>query len=247
MKYVVFLIALAGAGASGYLCYTWYSQGIADVTEAEIQKAQDQLAQDKARGQRGRGARETNVAERVGRFRSWMYLGISAGLGLLGAFIVLTRLGILAAIVMIPMPIVTGYFYLPSFLFTGAILLAGLLAVFVWPLPKEKKEKESESRSTATPKVVSSFACESCHSVLKTANPVPVGKRIKCPKCAHPTLIRATQPAAHVKSREEQREPALSGASGFMGWLLFLLSMGGAGAIGYLLATTNAIQKFIVN
>ena len=62
-----------------------------------------------------------------------------------------------------------------------------------------------------------SFACPKCKKVLKTLNPLPVGKNIKCPACsqvfpapaaatAQPTAVQANKPVA-------ARKPAVSAPS----------------------------------
>src|SRR5262249_10155081 len=42
---------------------------------------------------------------------------------------------------------------------------------------------------------VAKFTCPECHAVLKPAQPVPEGKRVKCPKCDASFVVRAEEVA----------------------------------------------------
>jgi hypothetical protein len=57
------------------------------------------------------------------------------------------------------------------------------------------------------------FSCPDCHAVLKTANPIPAGKRIKCPKCntvfAVPAEDARPKPAAAVQGKPRPQAPPL--------------------------------------
>ncbi|MBI2808825.1 MAG: hypothetical protein HYX68_27900 [Planctomycetes bacterium] len=49
-----------------------------------------------------------------------------------------------------------------------------------------------------------SIKCTNCGAVLKTKDEIPVGKRVKCPKCAQPFVVQADTP--------EPEQPAASGS-----------------------------------
>lgn len=41
---------------------------------------------------------------------------------------------------------------------------------------------------------MASIKCTNCGAVLKTQTEIPVGKKVKCPKCAQPFVVQAAAP-----------------------------------------------------
>jgi len=66
-----------------------------------------------------------------------------------------------------------------------------------------------------------SVTCTNCGAVLKTKDPVPAGKKVKCPKCAQPFVVKAeeeelpAEPAAAAS--EEKGDDAAEGGNDFAG------------------------------
>lgn len=269
MRVLVFLLALAGAGASGFLSYTWW-QDIGSLSSEEVEELKSKALAMKAMQLPGAEQLVEDAVKIERRHQSWMFLAGAAVAGLLGAILVLGRRGIFAALLMIPLPIIAAYFHVTTLIFSGALLLAGCLAIFVWPKPKETMKKHTNENDVlgtdasveSAPQMTNRLQCAACAAILNTAKPVPVGKKLKCPKCGSITPIRALpqeQPAPTARStaqpapsapaksqrRKEEDELAVSGASALFGWFLFLLGLGGAGAITYLKLTTDIIDNFV--
>src|SRR5882672_1395134 len=48
-----------------------------------------------------------------------------------------------------------------------------------------------------------SITCTNCNAVLKTPTEIPVGKKVKCPKCQQPFVVQAVEPSIE----EEPKNP----------------------------------------
>src|SRR5262245_32684963 len=57
--------------------------------------------------------------------------------------------------------------------------------------------------------LATSFACPECRAVLKTATPVPAGKKVKCPKCSKifTTPGEESAPASPIQERKKVAAP----------------------------------------
>jgi hypothetical protein len=132
MRWVVLILALAGAGGSGYLGFRWFS-------DAEAKKTQINLIRQLAK------TSPTAQAE-VNRFETSrnasFFLMASALLGFIGSLLAISRRGILAALVLIvafagPVVLCKDWLLektdnLMGFaIWTGALVLAGLLAFLI--------------------------------------------------------------------------------------------------------------------
>jgi len=59
--------------------------------------------------------------------------------------------------------------------------------------------------------VVTKVTCPECHATLKPAAPIPVGKKIRCPKCAHIFPVTGDgAPTAPAPTRSEPVAPAVA-------------------------------------
>src|SRR5438128_871220 len=54
---------------------------------------------------------------------------------------------------------------------------------------------------------LTTFPCPACRVVLKPTQPVPPGKKIKCPKCGHIFLTTAAGPPANAGIQPKPRIP----------------------------------------
>ncbi len=55
---------------------------------------------------------------------------------------------------------------------------------------------------------MASITCTHCNAVLKTKDPIPPGKKVKCPKCAQAFVVQAEEAPADVDEPEEKEEAA---------------------------------------
>ena len=53
---------------------------------------------------------------------------------------------------------------------------------------------------------MASITCTNCGAVLKTKDPVPPGKKVKCPKCEKPFVVQAEEEEAGVAAGEPPDE-----------------------------------------
>lgn len=64
---------------------------------------------------------------------------------------------------------------------------------------------------------MAAITCTNCNAVLKTKDPIPPGKKVKCPKCNQPFVVPAEEPADEVAAAVESEDAnpfATNGKSG---------------------------------
>jgi|SRR6516164_8465174 hypothetical protein len=143
MRWVVLVLALAGAGGSGFIGFRWFSDAEAFRTTIHLVRAEAKT-NPKALAK---------IQEVQSAYKASFFLMAGLPLGIIGALLAISRRGILAALVLIVAfagpPILIKDQLLEKTdlmiglgIWTGALLLAGLLAFFIRPkrvIPEEER------------------------------------------------------------------------------------------------------------
>ena len=238
MRIASLILCVIGVALSGFLAFKWYQQTTGS-KDPSIQASIALLPLVEQAG--GDLSSDPAIQQLKTRLLGWKILAGGALAGIIGIYFVMNFQGIIAGVLMIAPGAVMGYFDVRTFIFTGAMVLAGVFALFVWKKPKPEKKKkksyaedydlyedgiveeyedaveveeedgilgeykeeaeelpsdalvvEEEVKVKAKPKIpqkIDKFRCYSCSEILRTANPVPVGKKIRCPNCSDITKI----------------------------------------------------------
>jgi len=150
MRWVVLVLALAGAGGSGFIGFRWFSDAEAFRTTIHLVRAEAKT-NPKALAK---------IQEVQSAYKASFFLMAGLPLGIIGALLAISRRGILAALVLIlacagPAVLIKDIFMEKTEdillgkieriyqlgLWNGALLLAGLLAFFIRPkrvIPEEE-------------------------------------------------------------------------------------------------------------
>lgn len=135
MRIVVLILAVLGAGTSGFLGYRWRDNYRAE--KDSMEKNREMLTDpDKARiaglflGENLEKAK-ANLAEFDKRAKTWPYLFVGCALGIVGAVLAYLRKGLFAAVVLLVGAILPAVLHPATLVFTFPLILAGLLALFI--------------------------------------------------------------------------------------------------------------------
>ena len=142
MRYVVLIFGLLGVVGSGFLGYKWRT----DLNDGrdKVELNRKLLESELAGSKDNRGAADPLLKSRLADFnekyakyyslgRAVPFLLASAVLGLFGTFVSFSRHGLSGAVLLIVTGAGPGAFAPPALVFTGSLILAGILSLFVRP------------------------------------------------------------------------------------------------------------------